>query len=97
MNTPIGTTRPSAISDRKSTRLNSSHVSISYAVFCLKKKKLPRLQNVQARDLHILSPDVHTVLEESRSTRSLQHLNQIDFQVFLTISSAMINYNILRS
>src|SRR5438067_7090379 len=26
--------------DRKSTRLNSSHVSISYAVFCLKKKKL---------------------------------------------------------
>src|SRR5207249_6366732 len=28
-----------AYTDRKSTRLNSSHVSISYAVFCLKKKK----------------------------------------------------------
>src|SRR6266498_5086300 len=28
-----------AITDRKSTRLNSSHVRISYAVFCLKKKK----------------------------------------------------------
>src|SRR5699024_11414114 len=28
--------------DRKSTRLNSSHVSISYAVFCLKKKKKQR-------------------------------------------------------
>src|SRR5690349_22259559 len=27
------------IGDRKSTRLNSSHVEISYAVFCLKKKK----------------------------------------------------------
>src|SRR3989442_8780106 len=27
--------------DRKSTRLNSSHVRISYAVFCLKKKKTP--------------------------------------------------------
>src|SRR5690625_5873711 len=27
------------IEDRKSTRLNSSHVAISYAVFCLKKKK----------------------------------------------------------
>src|SRR5699024_11780527 len=27
------------MADRKSTRLNSSHVSISYAVFCLKKKK----------------------------------------------------------
>src|SRR5436305_10886187 len=29
--------------DRKSTRLNSSHVRISYAVFCLKKKKLTAL------------------------------------------------------
>src|SRR5690348_17428962 len=29
--------------DRKSTRLNSSHPSISYAVFCLKKKKIPNL------------------------------------------------------
>src|SRR6476620_7679875 len=28
-----------ALSDRKSTRLNSSHANISYAVFCLKKKK----------------------------------------------------------
>src|SRR5699024_12002864 len=28
-----------SVGDRKSTRLNSSHVSISYAVFCLKKKK----------------------------------------------------------
>src|SRR5690606_39561679 len=27
--------------DRKSTRLNSSHVKISYAVFCLKKKRIP--------------------------------------------------------
>src|SRR5690554_7231196 len=30
---------PFAFQDRKSTRLNSSHVRISYAVFCLKKKK----------------------------------------------------------
>src|SRR5437870_12322487 len=28
-----------SVTDRKSTRLNSSHVAISYAVFCLKKKK----------------------------------------------------------
>src|SRR5690625_6990424 len=28
------------LGDRKSTRLNSSHVAISYAVFCLKKKKI---------------------------------------------------------
>src|SRR5207253_6378080 len=31
--------------DRKSTRLNSSHVAISYAVFCLKKKKKKIRQN----------------------------------------------------
>src|SRR5438874_10654904 len=31
--------------DRKSTRLNSSHVEISYAVFCLKKKKKIRYSN----------------------------------------------------
>src|SRR5437660_5880597 len=30
--------------DRKSTRLNSSHVAISYAVFCLKKKKKKKLR-----------------------------------------------------
>src|SRR5690349_24167797 len=30
------------ITDRKSTRLNSSHVEISYAVFCLKKKKIKK-------------------------------------------------------
>src|SRR3712207_8827747 len=31
------------VGDRKSTRLNSSHANISYAVFCLKKKKLDYL------------------------------------------------------
>src|SRR5262245_62605495 len=31
--------RPGVHADRKSTRLNSSHLGISYAVFCLKKKK----------------------------------------------------------
>src|SRR2546430_13723528 len=35
-------------SDRKSTRLNSSHSQISYAVFCLKKKK----ENNRAHDYH---------------------------------------------
>src|SRR5256885_2936914 len=41
-------------SDRKSTRLNSSHLVISYAVFCLKKKKvarsIPRLEYVEPED-----------------------------------------------
>src|SRR3712207_7607366 len=36
---PQGASRGAAAGDRKSTRLNSSHANISYAVFCLKKKK----------------------------------------------------------
>src|SRR5258705_4347975 len=32
--------RPSCVRDRKSTRLNSSHLGISYAAFCLKKKNI---------------------------------------------------------
>src|SRR5690554_7735065 len=39
--------------DRKSTRLNSSHVRISYAVFCLKKKKTFALST------SLTSPDAH--------------------------------------
>src|SRR3712207_7768416 len=35
----LGDARAAARPDRKSTRLNSSHANISYAVFCLKKKK----------------------------------------------------------
>src|SRR5690242_21194289 len=35
----VGIVRGGVPPDRKSTRLNSSHMSISYAVFCLKKKK----------------------------------------------------------
>src|SRR5690242_21559403 len=38
--------------DRKSTRLNSSHMSISYAVFCLKKKK-----KTKYKKSHITEPD----------------------------------------
>src|SRR3712207_7041939 len=38
-------TRPQRAEDRKSTRLNSSHANISYAVFCLKKKKQPNRHN----------------------------------------------------
>src|SRR5436305_13570173 len=43
---PLSPTRPSVWPrDRKSTRLNSSHVRISYAVFCLKKKKKKKKKN----------------------------------------------------
>src|SRR5437868_8285422 len=45
--------------DRKSTRLNSSHVSISYAVFCLKKKKTKGIDHEYGDELcqsHTLIP-----------------------------------------
>src|SRR5436305_4864886 len=35
------------LTDRKSTRLNSSHVRISYAVFCLKKKNMSKIDKIQ--------------------------------------------------
>src|SRR5690242_21607992 len=41
--------------DRKSTRLNSSHMSISYAVFCLKKKKISKQQQVSSSLNHRLT------------------------------------------
>src|SRR5690606_39388425 len=43
---PTRNTRPSGAVDRKSTRLNSSHVKISYAVFCLKKKKQKQTRHI---------------------------------------------------
>src|SRR5438874_6285031 len=48
--------------DRKSTRLNSSHVEISYAVFCLKKKK-----TADRRNRHSLVPH-HDSIGTSRLT-----------------------------
>src|SRR5262245_66654296 len=39
--------------DRKSTRLNSSHLGISYAVFCLKKKKKKKKRKKQLKKTHI--------------------------------------------
>src|SRR2546426_4664197 len=45
--------RAPSVGDRKSTRLNSSHLVISYAVFCLKKKKKKtQIQCCQICDLH---------------------------------------------
>src|SRR3712207_8348870 len=38
---------PEPHQDRKSTRLNSSHANISYAVFCLKKKKKMKIQTTK--------------------------------------------------
>src|SRR5438876_4768156 len=52
------------VEDRKSTRLNSSHPSISYAVFCLKKKKKTQIATIHigqpcTRNSPLLSPTQH--------------------------------------
>src|SRR5687768_18280901 len=43
---------PPSVKDRKSTRLNSSHGYISYAVFCLKKKKKNKLHQLHHMKRH---------------------------------------------
>src|SRR5438876_9161567 len=57
--------RARLVADRKSTRLNSSHPSISYAVFCLKKK-----MNQQS-----LPPKLHKFILSSRNIISLSYLH----------------------
>src|SRR5438067_2946901 len=47
--------------DRKSTRLNSSHVSISYAVFCLKKKKKKRTRHKTTKKQHTRSTETTSI------------------------------------
>src|SRR5690554_7306821 len=53
------TVRETPSADRKSTRLNSSHVRISYAVFCLKKKS-ERVAN--ALQLSVVEPVIHVLV-----------------------------------
>src|SRR5262245_65253603 len=47
----LGAVGRAQLADRKSTRLNSSHLGISYAVFCLKKKKKQKKVNVICQTL----------------------------------------------
>src|SRR2546426_2396416 len=70
---PPGTglrSRVLVLQDRKSTRLNSSHLVISYAVFCLKKKKLAARS--PARDGG-RSPSDRTVSIEEAPSRAWPH------------------------
>src|SRR5438045_5509029 len=51
------------LEDRKSTRLNSSHLGISYAVFCLKKKKVKTADNITGNITPLTTevPTYHTI------------------------------------
>src|SRR5256885_12834659 len=67
---PTGVSSNELMLDRKSTRLNSSHLVISYAVFCLKKKKRKHEQKPD-----IANKSIHSRLRSTRlailSRRSL--------------------------
>src|SRR5256885_9224489 len=56
------TPRSARISDRKSTRLNSSHLVISYAVFCLKKKKN---ENPETTAIQMINRQAHHTARQS--------------------------------
>src|SRR5438034_6401542 len=49
-------------SDRKSTRLNSSHTVISYAVFCLKKKKKNKKKN-KVTNINAIPNDINSMMQ----------------------------------
>src|SRR5256885_12227138 len=73
-----GSSGPPFLRDRKSTRLNSSHLVISYAVFCLKKKILPREEAGDAEGAEV-GPDpreelIRRLLEYQKYKRAAQDL-----------------------
>src|SRR5256885_4795567 len=55
--------------DRKSTRLNSSHLVISYAVFCLKKKKKPAGRIIRDEHESAIPDQVDNLRQRSCSSR----------------------------
>src|SRR5207249_5080506 len=76
-------TRDRECGDRKSTRLNSSHVSISYAVFCLKKKKKNDDENALQQDyeewldrLALHEPTSHYPHNLTGQDNSAEHMNR---------------------
>src|SRR3712207_7424565 len=72
--------------DRKSTRLNSSHANISYAVFCLKKKKKKNTKR---------NKNSHT--KKIRKKYSLQFINnklQLKIEQYKLVNTVKKTYNI---
>src|SRR5690349_23970167 len=70
--------------DRKSTRLNSSHVEISYAVFCLKKKNATNANQVKELTKRVSRPNLQDLFNNASNihshpiTKNTIHRNTID-------------------
>src|SRR3712207_7493300 len=71
--------------DRKSTRLNSSHVNISYAVFCLKKKKITSLSRLRKTIENNKRNDYHSV-------KIQQITNSYDVLRYFQVTFALIKH-----
>src|SRR2546422_7847564 len=61
---PRAQAHPTQPTDRKSTRLNSSHGYISYAVFCLKKKKTYNSRECAVNRVPFTTTSLHVPLEQ---------------------------------
>src|SRR5256886_3601579 len=72
---PTGRESRLCLRDRKSTRLNSSHSQISYAVFCLKKKKTRQLQESSGLRTNPLARDSHRTVSLPKSWESFDILS----------------------
>src|SRR5256885_6803557 len=57
------------VGDRKSTRLNSSHLVISYAVFCLKKKKKTQHDTDSSRQKETIHDNIHNTPTECATNK----------------------------
>src|SRR5258705_348433 len=69
--------------DRKSTRLNSSHLGISYVVFCLKKKKVISRRNIRRRITIPLTLSNLKLLKPITRTENILHRNFTRRQVVI--------------
>src|SRR5258705_1756056 len=86
--------RPASPStDRKSTRLNSSHLGISYAVFCLKKKK-KRNNSIGAENMEADFRLVERKWKISESSTEVEHLirHHVAMIVVLCLTALMITH-----
>src|SRR5260221_1286962 len=78
-------------SDRKSTRLNSSHTVISYAVFCLKKKK--HTAEVQSHSDHVCRPlleEISKPVDKSVQLIYAYRVYHVALDVYMFVRSARV-------
>src|SRR5205085_9031000 len=84
-------TRPQR-EDRKSTRLNSSHSQISYAVFCLKKKKKKKYtqENVINKEINYNIQEYTIEREEINESASIHDDGSLHIKSLFNISSLLL-------